>query len=238
MDERVLFLIGSLGLWAVLFGISLGVQRRVYDTVEHWTAPTLVLLVGHAITSAGLGVVMLVDTGLSVDLVGQSNSTTARALLAFSLGFMVVDLVVATALRTTHTDTYMHHGLVITGLAAALTYDVCGWEAIVATVLSEGTFCFYLRRLLQMLDVSSASIEARIARVQFVAVVFARGIAMPWLGWLVCTSDTVPLAIKVPAVLFGALGLYWVAMMVGNAWHRATLSRISAPERLALGGDA
>lgn len=229
MDEGLLMIAGSLGLWTLLFGTSLLIQRRVYGTVEHWAAPTLVLLVGHAIASAGLGGVMLFGTGLSADLLGQPNSTFARALLAFSLGFMVVDLVVAAALRTTHTDTYLHHGLCIAGIVIALAHDTSAWEVVLTTVLAEGTFCFYLRRLLKMLDRSSPSIEARIARVQFVAVFFVRGVALPWLGWLMISSAAVPLALKVAGTLFGALGLYWVAVMVRNAWQRATADRAPTP---------
>ena len=216
MDERIAFAMILVPAWVAIFGVALWSQWRRRGTLEHWSPSILVVLLVHAWVSVGLSVAYLARTGLSLDYLGQSNTSFGNFIIANLLSFMVVDLVIAAALRTEHRDTYLHHLFAALGACVVLYYDVSAWEYVLALVAAEISFCFYLRRLLQMIGYGNRAVLGMIARWQVLGTLLVRGIVHPVLGLVVVLSPAVMLAVKVLTVSLCTLGLYWAFILVRN----------------------
>ncbi|MCH9682487.1 MAG: hypothetical protein K0V04_13710 [Deltaproteobacteria bacterium] len=221
MDERILFLAILTPTWALLFGAALLVQWRRHGTLEHWASPTVAVLLGHALICSSLCVVYYAQTGLSLDHIGRANSSFANFLVANTLCCMMVDLVFAAALRTRHKQTYAHHVLTSLGALAVLYHNLSGWEFLLAVSTAELTFCFYLRRLLRMLDYDNERVLGIVAQGQTIGTILVRGVIHPLLAVAVVSSEQVMLAEKVLTVMFFALGAFWVFTLVRGRIARA-----------------
>lgn len=204
--SRRVFFLASILIWTSLFLVGNGIEfgfgrkRPTYDTIAN-----RVLTLLHAAFAIGFGLTAIV---LRFNI-GEVNTPFQTKVIAFSLAFFVVDFGVMIGLRYKRRDFYFHHLMCFFVEGYGLLAGTSGWEICSSIAFGEMGPCFYLGLLARRLEIRSPRFYWWNDHAYLAAFLFSRWAAIPVLVYLTLRSPVTAPYIKVFALVFLILGLYW-----------------------------
>ncbi|XP_019058168.1 PREDICTED: transmembrane protein 136-like isoform X2 [Tarenaya hassleriana] len=131
--------------WALIFMVT----RRIFSKRSFEFSNRLVSTL-HAIVSVSLASLSVQDWGCPLCPLASKSSPQQMKTLAFTLSYMIYDLICCQFDKRVVLDNVVHHLVTIVGIVSGLSYQRCGTEMVAALWITEISSPFlHLRELLK-----------------------------------------------------------------------------------------
>ncbi|AAG35103.1 hypothetical protein [Arabidopsis thaliana] len=209
MEEEYIRIISITTIRIISWGLIFILVRRIFSSYS-FDFSTRIVSTLHATIAVTLATLSIQDWSCPVCPIASTSSLRQMETLAFSLSYMIYDLICSHFDQVLSIDNAVHHSVCILGFVAGLFYQKCGSEMVAAIWITEISSPFlHLREILK--EIGCRDTDLNLAADVFFATIFsvARMVGGPYLVYVTIPADN-PILIKVYSILIDEYDLHFV----------------------------
>ncbi|KAG2320458.1 hypothetical protein Bca4012_056501 [Brassica carinata] len=208
MEEEYIRVINITVIGAISWGLIFIFARRIFSNYS-FDFSTRIVSTLHATVAVVLATLTIQDWSCPVCPIGSTSSLQQMETMAFSLSYMIYDLICSHFDQVLSIDNAVHHSVCILGFVAGLCYRKCASEMVAAIWITEISSPFlHLREILK--EIGYRDTDLNLAADVCFATIFslARMVGGPYLVYVTTTADN-PILIKAMALGLQLVSAFW-----------------------------
>ncbi|EOA37067.1 hypothetical protein CARUB_v10010194mg [Capsella rubella] len=226
MEEEYIRVIKITVIGVISWGLIFILIRRIFSNFSFDFSTRLVSTV-HATVAVVLATLSIQDWSCPVCPIASTSSLRQMETLAFSLSYMIYDLICSHFDQVLRIDNAVHHSVCILGFVAGLFYKKCGSEMVAAIWITEISSPFlHLREILK--EIGYRDTDLNLAADACFAIIFslARMIGGPYLVYVTISADN-PILIKAMALGLQLVSAFWFYKILKMMRYKLTKRSMS-----------
>ncbi|KAL0649650.1 hypothetical protein Bca4012_092341 [Brassica carinata] len=214
MEEEQIRVVKIIVIGVILWGVSFILTRRIFSSYSFDFSNRLLSTV-HATVAVTLATFSVQDWSCPVCPRASKPSPQQMDTMAFSLSYMIYDLICCQFDQVISMDNAVHHFVSILGFVAGFAYQKSGSEIIATLWIAEISSPFYhLREILKEIGYRDTSVNLA-ADVCFATIfTLARIVCGPFLVYVSLTADN-PIFIKAMGSGLQLVSIFWFYKIFG-----------------------
>ncbi|CAF2106622.1 unnamed protein product [Brassica oleracea var. botrytis] len=215
MEEEQIRVVKIIVIGVILWGVSFILTRRIFSSYSFDFSNRLLSTV-HATVAVTLATFSVQDWSCPVcPRASKPSPQQQMDTMAFSLSYMIYDLICCQFDQVISMDNAVHHFVSILGFVAGFAYQKSGSEIIATLWIAEISSPFYhLREILKEIGYRDTSVNLA-ADVCFATIfTLARIVCGPFLVYVSLTADN-PIFIKAMGSGLQLVSIFWFYKIFG-----------------------
>ncbi|KAJ4895063.1 hypothetical protein Rs2_21857 [Raphanus sativus] len=208
MEEEYIRVINITVIGVISWGLIFILVRRIFSNYS-FDFSTRIVSTLHATVAVVLATLTIQDWSCPVYPIASTSSLQQMETIAFSLSYMIYDLICSHFDQVLSIDNAVHHSVCILGFVAGLCYRKCASEMVAAIWITEISSPFlHLREILK--EIGYRDTDLNLAADVCFATIFslARIVGGPYLVYVTITADN-PFLIKAMALGLQLVSAFW-----------------------------
>ncbi|CAN8289944.1 unnamed protein product [Cochlearia groenlandica] len=226
MEEEYTRVINITVIGVISWGMLFIIVRRIFSNYSFDFSTRLVSTL-HATLAVALATRTIQDWSCPVCPIASTSSLQQMETLAFSLSYMIYDLICSQFDQVISIDNAVHHSVCILGFIAGFFYRKCGSEMVAAMWITEISSPFlHLREILKEIGYRDTDLNLG-ADVCFATIFsLARMVGGPYLVYVTISADN-PILIKVMAMGLQLVSAFWFYKILKMMRYKLTKRSMS-----------
>ncbi|CAN7046470.1 unnamed protein product [Brassica oleracea var. botrytis] len=208
MEEEYIRVINITVIGVISWGLIFILVRRIFSNYS-FDFSTRIVSTLHATVAVVLATLTIQDWSRPVYPIASTSSLQQMETMAFSLSYMIYDLICSHFDQVLSIDNAVHHSVCILGFVAGLCYRKCASEMVAAIWITEISSPFlHLREILK--EIGYRDTDLNLAADVCFATIFslARMVGGPYLVYVTMAADN-PILIKAMALGLQLVSAFW-----------------------------
>ncbi|CAH2035379.1 unnamed protein product [Thlaspi arvense] len=208
MEEEYIRVINITVIGVISWGLIFILVRRIFSNYS-FDFSTRIVSTLHATVAVALATLTIQDWSCPVCPIASRSSLQQMETMAFSLSYMIYDLICSHFDEVLSIDNAVHHSVCILGFVAGLCYRKCASEMVAALLITEISSPFlHLREILKQIGYRDTDLNLA-ADVCFATIFsLARMVVGPYLVYVTISADN-PILIKAMALGLQLVSAFW-----------------------------
>ncbi|XP_010461469.1 PREDICTED: transmembrane protein 136-like [Camelina sativa] len=214
MEEELVRAIKIIVFGVISWGLAFVLTRRIFSSYS-FNFSNRLLSTAHATIAVTLATLSVQDWSCPVCPRASKPSLKQMDVMAFSLSYMIYDLICCQFDKVISIDNAVHHFVSILGFIAGLAYQKSGSEIIATLWIAEiSSPFFHLREILKEIGYRDTSLNLA-ADVCFASIfTLARIVCGPFLVYVSLSADN-PIFIKAMGSGLQLVSIFWFYKIFG-----------------------